>query len=164
MTWAASNTPLALNMKYGVGSNYSLASTPILEPPTEALIRAWPPVAFVPSTALASALGVRVQRLRRWRSRGIGPAPESRQALRTSNPKPTLYRVSKLWCWLDGRPPAEHWIYERDWIVARFNGAVFGSVSVSPSLTPDETRTIAESIRKLLRYPDFRVLAGVNES
>ena len=129
-----------------------------LSPNNAKLIRGWAPMAFVPSPALANALGVRVARLRTWRARNRGPAWEPRQG---SNPAMTFYRCSAVWAWLDCRPPDEAWTYERDWILERFRGATFGSVTVSESLSRAETEAVSAAMLGLMRFPEFCQLARV---
>ena len=71
-------------------------------------------------------------------------------------PTPRFYRVSTVVAWLDGRPGAEAWTYERDWLLATFEGWRFGcasgeAIDVRAPLDEQATHLVGDVIRARAR-------------
>lgn len=114
-------------------------------------IRAWAPIGLVSSPRLARVFGLTPQALKNWRWRGQGPAAEPCEAFGYA-PTPRYYRVSTVLAWLDGRPGAEAWTYERDWLLSTFDGWRFGcasgdAIDVKAPLDERSTREVGNAIR-----------------
>lgn len=122
-------------------------------------IRAWAPFALVSSPHLARTLGVTPQALKNWRHRGQGPAAEPGEEYGPP-PTPTFYRVSSVLAWLDGKPEATSWEYERDWLLTNMNGwrvgdDDWGPIDIGPQLNEQQTLSISKGVRERFKLLGF---------
>ena len=120
-------------------------------------IRAWAAIGLIASPHLARTLGVTPQALKNWRHRGQGPTAEPGGEYGPP-PTPTYYRVSSVRAWLDGKPEAASWEYERDWLLKNMNGwrvsdAQLGAIDIDPQINERQTLAISKGVRK-----DFKLL------